>query len=403
MGGPHVPYRQSERGDLYRRVAEGMRSRGKAYPCFCSRERLEEVRREQLAAGETPRYDGRCAALSPEEADRRLEAGEPAVLRLRVPAQVMRVDDLIRGTVQFSPDTIGDFIIIRSNGVAGYNFAAAVDDHEMAISHVIRGDDHLANTARQLAVLDALAVPAPSYAHLSLVLGDDGGKLSKRHGATTVGEYRSLGYLPEAITNYLALLSWSHGDEEVLSIEQLVATFDPRQLSASPAIFDAAKLDWLDHQYILRLSEEEHRSLVAERLSADTPAPAVAALATALRPSLARYGDVPAAAAPILEAPAPGEGDIEELRPAAPALTAFAELRAAAPEWLDADAAAGVLGDYRAWARTNGVRVRDALMPLRKALTGREHGPELVFVVGAIARDDALARLERVGARPGVR
>jgi nondiscriminating glutamyl-tRNA synthetase len=311
-------------------VAERLRGEGAAYPCFCSRERLGEVKREQIAAGKTPHYDGHCSQLPAETARRRLDAGESAVLRLRAPAGAVRVDDLIRGRVEFGPDTVGDFIIIRSNGRAAYNFAAAVDDHEMAVSHVLRGDDHLANTARQLAVFAALAAPAPRYAHLSLVLGEDGGKLSKRHGATTVGEYRSLGYLPAAITNYLALLSWSH-EEEVLSVDELIRTFDLKRLSASPAVFDAAKLDWLDHQHILRLTEREHRSRVAAHLPPDTPEPAIAAIAAAVRPSISRYDDVPEAAAPILEPPTLGEPEAEALRPAVRALTAFADLRAAGP------------------------------------------------------------------------
>jgi glutamyl-tRNA synthetase len=396
IGGPSGPYRQSERTAHYRDVAGQLLEKGDAYPCFCTQERLEQSRAEQLRQGGTPRYDGRCALLTQEEAAARRRAGEPAALRLRVPSQQWLVDDLIRGPVEFGPQAFGDFIIVRSNGTAGYNFAAAVDDRDMAITHVIRGDDHLTNTARQLAVFAALKAPAPRYAHHSLVLGPDGGKLSKRHGATTIGDFRELGYLPVAIANYLALLSWSHGEDEVLDLERLERDFEIERLSASPAVFDQAKLDWLDHQHIMRLDDAGHERLVAERLPAGTPRQAVMAIARALRPSISRYGEVAAAAAPIL-APALPDVPDERVAAALPQLTEFARLRAAAADWLAGDAAQQLLAAYRAWAKEAGVKVKDALMPLRLALTGCEHGPELAYVLAAVERTDALARLVRAG------
>jgi nondiscriminating glutamyl-tRNA synthetase len=399
VGGPSGPYRQSERASRYRDVAQQLLGEGRAYACFCSQERLEALRAEQLARGGTPCYDGRCAGLSPDEAARRQQAGEPAALRLRVPPQQWVVDDLIRGRVELGPQAFGDFIIVRSNGRAGYSFAAAVDDRDMSITHVIRGDDHLTNTARQLAVLAALDAQPPLYAHHSLVLGADGGKLSKRHGATTIGDFRALGYLPAAIANYLALLSWSHGEDEVLGLERLEREFEIERLSASPTVFDQVKLDWLNHQHIMLLDDETHRRLVADRLPAGTAPQAAAALAAALKSSISRYSDVGAAAAPILEPPA-GEDRDERVMAAATQLAQFASRRAAAAEWLDEAAARDLLLAYRAWAKDAGIKARDALMPLRLALTGGEHGPELPFVLAAIARADALARLARAGAVP---
>jgi glutamyl-tRNA synthetase len=396
VGGPSGPYRQSERTARYREAADGLLEKGDAYPSFCSQERLEQLRAEQLRQGGTPRYDGRCTLLTPEEAAARRRAGEPAALRLRVPSRQWLVDDLIRGPVEFGPQAFGDFIIVRSNGTAGYNFAAAVDDRDMAITHVIRGDDHLTNTARQLAVFAALDAQAPRYAHHSLVLGPDGGKLSKRYGATTIGDFRDLGYLPAAIANYLALLSWSHGEDEVLDLERLEQDFEIERLSASPAVFDQAKLDWLDHQHIMRLDDAEHERMVAERLPAGTPPPAIAAIARALKPSISRYGEVAEAAAPVL-APALPEVPDEQVAAALTQLSEFARLRAAASLWLDDEAAPRVLADYRAWAKEAGIKAKDALMPLRLALTGCEHGPELVYVLAAIERTDALARLARAG------
>jgi glutamyl-tRNA synthetase len=397
MGGPFGPYRQSERAAGHKEAAAELLAGGAAYHCFCSQERLEELRARQMAEGHTPRYDRRCAALSPAAALARVRAGEPAALRLHVPDRQVVVNDLIRGPVVFGPEALGDFILVRSSGGAGYNFAAAVDDRDMHISHVIRGDDHLTNTARQLLVLDALGAEPPQYAHHSLVLGPDGSKLSKRHGATAVGEYRALGYLPQAVDNYLALLSWSHGEQEVLTLPAMEQEFEIEALSASPAIFDQPKLDWLGHQHVMLLADEEHQRLVAERLPAGTPPPAAAALAAALKPSISYYGQVPELTAQVLVAPAR-----EALRPAL-ATVAFADvpldeflrLRAEGAEWLPPEAARELLAAYRAAAAERGLGARRALPPLRLLLTGREHGPELHYVLAAIARDDAVGRVRR--------
>ena len=394
-GGPFGPYRQSERTATHATAADELLARGAAYHCFCSQERLEELRARQMAEGRTPRYDRRCAAIPPPAALARVRAGEPAALRLHVPDREVIVEDLIRGPVVFGPEALGDFILVRSSGGAGYNFAAAVDDRDMRITHVIRGDDHLTNTARQLLVLDALGAQPPQYAHHSLVLGPDGSKLSKRHGATAVGDYRALGYLPQAVDNYLALLSWSHGEQEVLTLSAMEQEFEIEALSASPAIFDQPKLDWLGHQHVMLLGDEEHQRLVAQRLPAGTPPAAAAALAAALKPSISYYGQVPELTAQVLVAPAP-----ETLRPALSAvsftdvpLDEFLRLRAAAEEWLSPVAARELLTAYRAAAAERGLGARRALPPLRLLLTGHEHGPELHYVLAAIARDDAVERV----------
>ncbi len=395
VGGPFGPYRQAERAPGYRVAADHLLAAGLAYPCLCSQERLDALREAALASGRPPRYDGRCRALEKGEVERRLAAGERAALRFAVPAGEVRFDDAIRGPITIGGDAIGDFIILRSDGMPSYNFAAVVDDGAMAISHVIRGDDHLTNTARQELLRRSLwpDAPAPVYAHHSMILAPDGGKLSKRHGATAVGEYRALGYLPQAVVNYLALLSWSHGDDEILGLERLVADFDLAALAASPAVFDLAKLDWLNHRWIMTLDDAEHERLVGERL-AGAPAPAVRALAAAFKPSLERYGQVPELAAAVLERPAL---DAEARRIAADAgerLELFAGLRRAAPApWLAPDVARELLGEYRRLGKERGWTPRDLLMPLRRVLTGREHGPELHYVLAAIDGGETLARL----------
>lgn len=394
VGGSCGPYRQSERLALYRAAADELLAQGKAYRCFCPEQRLEELRAAALAEGRPPRYDRRCLGLPADEVQARLTSGERAAIRFAVPPGDIVVDDLLRGPVVVGSEAIGDFIIVRSDGIAGYNFASVVDDRDMGITHVIRGDDHLTNTARQQLLFAALAAQAPRFAHHSLVLGPDGGKLSKRHGATSVGEFHDLGYLPAAIVNYLALLSWSHGATEILSLGQLVAEFELEKLSLSAPIFDQAKLDWVAHEHVMALAPDVHERLFAERLPANTPTPAAAALAAAFQPSLVAYGQAPVLAAQVLEQPAlPAELEAV-VREAAAALGALRAFRAGAPEWFSPADARELLAAYRAWGKEHGLGAKQILMPLRIVLTGEEHGPELHFVLAALARADCLRRLD---------
>ncbi len=396
VGGPFGPYRQSERLAVHRAEARALLERGAAYHCFCSEERLAELRARQVAEGRTPRYDRRCLALGEDEVARRLAAGEPAVLRLKVREGEVVVHDLIRGPVAFTTAAIGDFIILRSDGTAGYNFTVVVDDRDMAISHVIRGDDHLTNTVRQLLLFEALGAVPPAYAHHAMIHGEGGGKLSKRHGATAVGEYRERGYLSEAVVNYLALLSWSHGEEEVLGRERLVAEFALEKLGTSPAIFDQAKLDWLGHEHILRLDPAAHERLFAAWLPGSTPPQAAAALAAAFQPSLVAYGEAPALAAAVLDRPALPDGLRPLVDAAGEQLGELRRRRAEAAAWLAPPAARELLAGYRAWGKERGIAAKDLLMPLRVALTGAEHGPELHYVLAALDRVETLARIDAV-------
>ncbi len=400
VGGRHGPYRQSERLERYREAAAALLEAGHAYHCFCSEERLASLRASALAAGGAPRYDRRCLALSPAEVARRLASGEAAAVRFKVPGRDAVIDDVVRGQVAVGAAAIGDFIMIRSDGVASYNFATVVDDLDMEITHVIRGDDHLTNTAWQVQIAEALGAEPPRFAHHSMVLGADGGKLSKRHGATSVGDFRKLGYLPAAVVNYLALLSWSHGDDEVLGLGRLVEEFELERLSLSPSIFDRAKLDWLNHEHVMGLDPREHERIFASRLPAETPPPAVAALAAAFQPSLVVYGEAPALAAGVLEEPAP---DRARVAGAQLQLQEARRLRAAAGDWLSPVVARDLLAAYRVWGKERGIRARELLMPLRIALTGVEHGPELPFVLAALSRSQTLRRLDAViaGAHTG--
>jgi nondiscriminating glutamyl-tRNA synthetase len=252
VGGSFAPYRQSERVAVYREHAEGLLRAHKAYLCFCTAEELEQERQRAQAEHRSPIYSGKCRKLDPAEAERRRAAGEPAAIRLHIPEHPLRFHDVVHGAVEFPNEVISDPIILRSNGMPVYNFVVVIDDALMKITHVIRGDDHLSNTPKQVALYESLGWPTPEFAHLSTILGSDRERLSKRHGATSVANFRELGVLPEALVNYLALLGWapSGGDREIFSREELVREFSLDRVTPSPAVFDMEKLYWLNRHYI---------------------------------------------------------------------------------------------------------------------------------------------------------
>jgi nondiscriminating glutamyl-tRNA synthetase len=250
------PYRQSQRISIYREFAERLFQEGKSYKCFCSEERLEKLRKEQLSKGKMPRYDGRCRSLSAEEISRMESSGLQPVFRFRVGGGSILFEDLIHGKMNFNSAGISDFIIVRSDGMAAYNFACVIDDHLMHISHVIRGEDHLSNTPRQILLYQALTWQPPLFAHHPLILGPDRSPLSKRHGATAVSQYREEGFLPEALENYLILLGWTPpSGQETLPLERMVEEFSIQDISKSAPIFNRKKLEWLNSFYIREKNE----------------------------------------------------------------------------------------------------------------------------------------------------
>jgi glutamyl-tRNA synthetase len=255
-GGLFGPYRQSERLEIYSAYTRQLLESGRAYYCFCSTEELEENRRKALAVGAMPVYGGRCRPISLEDARRRMADGEQAVVRLRIPDDgEIGFDDLVRGTVTFDLKLIGDSVLVRSNGLPAYNYAVVIDDHLMRITHVIRGEDHISNTPRQILTYRALNLEPPRFAHLAMVMGQDNTRLSKRHGATAVDQFEKMGILPEALFNYLAFLGWAPPDgREILSRQELIDLFDLGKVGRSAAIFDYDKLNWLNRQHIKRLA-----------------------------------------------------------------------------------------------------------------------------------------------------
>ena len=265
VGGPYGPYRQSDRLATYREHAERLVREGKAYLCFCSQEELERDRAEKLASQLPPVYSGTCRALDPAEAERRRASGEAAAIRLRIPEHPIRFHDIVHGPVEFASEVVSDPIIVRSSGIPVYNYVVVVDDALMKITHVIRGDDHLSNTPKQVALYEALGWPVPQFAHLSTILGSDRERLSKRHGATSIANFREMGVLPEALMNYLALLGWapSGGTREIFTPEELKKEFSLERVTPSPAVFDMEKLYWLNRHYI-KASDPERIEKLAE-------------------------------------------------------------------------------------------------------------------------------------------
>ncbi len=252
VGGSYGPYRQSDRLDIYREHAEKLLSEHKAYICFCTEAELQQDRERATAEHRQPIYSGKCRAIDPAEAQRRRAAGEPCAIRLRIPEHPIRFHDIVHGNVEFSNEVVSDPIILRSSGMPVYNYVVVIDDALMKITHVIRGDDHLSNTPKQVAVYEALGWPVPEFAHLSTILGADRERLSKRHGATSIANFRDMGVLPEALDNYLALLGWapSGGTREIFSRDELKKEFSLERVTPSPAVFDMEKLYWLNRHYI---------------------------------------------------------------------------------------------------------------------------------------------------------
>ncbi len=267
-GGDYEPYRQSERVPIYEKYLEKLLEEGKAYYCFCAKEQLEEDRQAMMAQGLAPKYSGRCRHLPQEESQKKTEAGESSVIRFKMPETEIEFTDLIRGKIKFDTISIGDAVIAKNIREPLYNFAVVIDDALMKISHVIRGEEHLSNTPRQIAFAQALGLDLPKYAHVPLILNPDRSKMSKRHLDTALEDYRKQGYLPDALINFVALLGWHPSDDrEILSRDELIKEFDLKRIQKAGAVFDTQKLDWMNAQYLKRLAPED----LADRLQEFIP------------------------------------------------------------------------------------------------------------------------------------
>lgn len=406
VGGPYGPYRQTERLDLYQKYVDRLLETGQAYRCYCTEEELEEQRQALLAKGEMPRYLGNCRELTPEQEEAFRREGRKPVIRFRVPAgENIVVDDLVRGQVTFESDGIGDFIIVKSDGLPTYNYAVVIDDALMKITHVIRAEEHLSNTPRQLLLYRALGFKEPVFAHISLILGKDRTKMSKRHGSTSVVQYKEQGYLPEALVNFLALLGWSpEGEEEIFSMEELCRLFSLDRVAKNPAVFDLDKLNWLNGHYIRQtpvervaemalpylikagylpeqLTEEDRRQATKIVAAVQGYLPYVAAIVDHVQIFFAEEikPENEEAAAVLQEEQVPR---VMEL---------FAAKIKQAPD-LETDSAKRLLKETSKELKLKG---RQVFMPIRVALTGQMHGPELYDIIPILGKEKILQRLSQ--------
>ncbi len=389
------PFYQMQRMYRYKEVIQQMLAAGTAYHCYTSKEELDALRAEQEARKEKPRYDGRWRP-EPGKTLPVPPSGVQPVVRFRNPAEgVVAWDDQVKGRIEIANAELDDFIIARPDGTPTYNFCVVVDDWDMRITHVIRGDDHVNNTPRQINLLQALGAPVPRYGHLSMILGDDGTKLSKRHGAVSVMQYDEDGYLPEAVLNYLARLGWSHGDDEIFTMEQFVAWFDLDHITSSAAQFNTEKLNWLNAHYIkladdARLGQEIRRRLAREGV-ADTVVPDPAEIAALYKDRVSSLNELADSAHPFYVAPHPA-AELAAQHLTDVAKSALRDLRSRlAKADFSAEALAKMLKETLA---ATGLKMPQVAIPLRVVLLGQPQSPAIDRVLAVMGRDEVLKRLD---------
>lgn len=404
--GPYGPYRQSERLDLYRERAEELRAAGHAYRCFCTQEELDARRQAAIQAGKPPHYDGTCRALDTVASDRKAAAGHDFALRFHVaPGDAVTFHDAARGDITVERADIGDFVILRSDGRPTYNFAVVVDDDAMRVSHVIRGAGHLSNTPRQALLFDALGVDRPIFVHVPTVLGADRSKLSKRHGARALDEYRRAGFHPDAVVNYLSLLAWSSASEdEVLDRERLVREIDLERMRTSDVVFDEDKLRWLSGKHIEGMSLDELVRAIRPYLDPRSSIQDAADLSTAVdavRSHITAFGDIRDLLTPFQPGlDADGRQELERMAADA-ANRRVLEAARDAFQQLDPWTASAIKEALRGAGETAGARGAALYVPVRVAVTGTAHGPPLHAVLAVQGRDAVLDALDAALAATG--
>lgn len=386
------PYYQTKRFDRYREVAQQLLAEGKAYRCYCSKERLESLRATQEAAKQKPRYDGHCLHHAPSDPN------APHVLRFRNPTEgEVSFDDKVRGRITFANQELDDLIILRSDGSPTYNFTVVVDDADMEITHVIRGDDHINNTPRQINILKALGVEPPCYAHLPMIVGSDGKRLSKRHGAVSVMQYHSLGVLPEALLNYLVRLGWSAGDKEIFSRDEMIALFNLDSVNRSAAAFDLEKLLWVNQHYLKTLAPLTLAPLLAEQLAKiglqDTSNVSLEAVVSLQAERVKTLAEMAERSRYFFEELPSYDAAAVEKHLTAEVLSPFQQLRQRLDSLSDWQPAAihAVLVEV---TEQSGLKLGKVAQPLRVAMTGGTVSPSIDATVWVIGKRRALLRLD---------
>ena len=401
IGGPHGPYFQSQRYDLHRAAADALVAQGRAYYCYCTADRLREERERAEARGEAWRYDRRCLYLPADDVARHEAASTPRAIRFKVPAGTTAFDDVVHGRIEFDGAHIEDFVIVRSDGHPIYHLSVTVDDIDMRITHVVRGDDHISNTPKHVLLFQALGAALPVFAHVPLILGAHKKRLSKRHGATSVMEYERHGYLPDALVNFLALLGWSPGDDrELMSRQELIDAFALEGISGGNAVFDTAKLDWMNGQYIARMPLDELGEVVAALLARDglwtqgTADQWLKRLLELLRPRAKRLTDFVEQARPFLTTDVEYEDEavrkhLSDAQLSHHVAALVQQLRDTMPfDEQHVEAA------VRRTAEKQDIKAAMLIHAARVALTGRATSPGIFEVIVLLGRDRTLERLE---------
>lgn len=399
----YAPYRQMERLAMYQQYAQQLVQQGHAYPCYCSEEELERSREEQLARGiVAPQYNRRCLHLTPEEKAAFEAAGRKPVIRIKLEDHLtIQFNDMVRGPVSFNNDDIGDWVLIKSNGIPTYNFAVVIDDYSMDITHVFRGEEHLSNTPKQIQVYRYLNFPIPQFGHMTIIVNDQGKKLSKRDASIVqfMSQYRNLGYLPEAIFNFILLLGWSpEGTQEIFSKAQAITAFDASRLSASPSMFDPQKMNWLNSYYLKQLSDDMYwqfiRPFMLQAPNPDQLSEEILQVLAKLFKEQIPFGQaILPLVQPILQPAFNFEAEATALVTSAEGqkvLALFTE-KLSAVSTLEGTAIKGI---FKAIQQETGLKGKPLFMPVRLKLTGQLHGAELANIIPILGKDLTLKRLK---------
>lgn len=411
VGGEYGPYRQSERNDLYKKLYDELLEKELAYKCYCTSEELEEEREVQSAKSEMPRYSGKCRNLTAgERAALEAEGREPSIRFAVQPGKTYTFNDIVKEEVSFESDGIGDFVIVKKDGIPTYNYAVAVDDHYMEITHVLRGDDHISNTPRQQMIYEAFGWEAPEFGHMTLIVNESRKKLSKRDESIIqfIEQYEEMGYLPEAIFNFIVLLGWSpEGEEEIFSKDDLVSIFDANRLSKSPAVFDTNKLEWMNNQYIKKLSLDQVIELALPHLqkSGALPEKLTNEQTEWAHDLIALYHDQLSYGAEIIELSAQffKEGiEYDESSQEVLAGEQVPEVMASLKkqlENLEVFDAVSIKGAIKAVQKETGHKGKNLFMPTRVVTTGQTNGPELPAAIALIGKVKVIERIAKYAAQ----
>ncbi|UYO35785.1 glutamate--tRNA ligase [Bacillus zhangzhouensis] len=406
--GGYGPYRQSERNDIYKKYYDELLEKDLAYKCYCTAEELEAEREAQIARSEMPRYSGKCSHLSKEEEDKLIAEGREPSIRFRVPkGKIIKFDDMVKGDISFETDGIGDFVIVKKDGTPTYNFAVAVDDHLMKMTHVLRGEDHISNTPKQIMIFHAFGWDVPLFGHMTLIVNENRKKLSKRDESIIqfIEQYKNLGYLPEALFNFIALLGWSPvGEEELFTKEQFIDIFDVNRLSKSPALFDMHKLKWVNNQYVKALDLDQVVALtlphlqkagkVSEQLTEEE--------STWVRKLISLYHEQLSYGAEIVELTELFFKEQIEYNQEAKEVLAEEQVPevmasfAGQLEQLESFTSDEIKAAIKAVQKETGHKGKKLFMPIRVAVTGQTHGPELPQSIELLGKETVLKRIKQI-------